>query len=116
MQACPRSAHLQRGVVRGRGIPGSLATRFAAGWLLAFPSFVRARPFGNGSGEGKQAPHGSGGVVCCTRCVFGCGGLQALLRLYPLHAARLVGVSQVGTCALVVLFISCLMELRLGVW
>jgi hypothetical protein len=48
--------------------------------------------------------------VCCTRCVFGCGGLQALLRLYPLHAARSVGVSQIGTCALVVLFISCLME------
>jgi hypothetical protein len=66
-------------------IPGSLATRFAAGWLLAFPPFVRARPF-DGQWGGKQAPYNSGGA-------------QALVCL--LHTLRVWMRGAAGTSAFV---------------
>ena len=95
--SCPRSAHLQRGAVSGSSFQGAWRQASGAGGLLSFlPFSLQSMTIRQWQGRG------SGGAqalvwlfVCCTRCVFGCGGeLRALLHLYPLPTAA----ARLGWC------------------
>ena len=74
--SCPRSAHLQRGAVSGSSFQGAWRQASGAGGLLSFlPFSLQSMTIRQWQGRG------SGGAqalvwlfVCCTRCVFGCGG------------------------------------------
>lgn len=62
---------------RRQFIPGSLATRFGCWCVVGVSSLrrCRVRPFDNGSWGGIGGAQALVCLfVCCTRCVFGCGG------------------------------------------